>query len=174
MIILNRNLNSLKFGERTPAVYNSYYWKKIKLRKDYFRTHREGFAETFHSMPYIKAFLYISLQVWVWESCLWHLSASWWHVQGRNAPYLLPPSTNKRAGPKFIRAGELALPLTCCITWKNRPCTLPGQHSRASPRCGGCGWAGPEDMSVREQALPFVCCVVALARDRCPHFHCHF
>lgn len=27
---------------------------------------------------------------------------------------------------------QLALTLTCCSTWESRPCTSPGQHSRAS------------------------------------------
>lgn len=51
-------------------------------------------------------------------------------------PPPLSPTAGRRAGPEVIRAGELALPITCCSTWKSRPYSSPGQYSRAGCRCG--------------------------------------
>lgn len=45
-----------------------------------------------------------------------------------------------------IRTEKMVLPLTCCRTLENRPCTLPGQYSMADPHDGGPkehGRAGP-------------------------------
>jgi hypothetical protein len=39
-------------------------------------------------------------------------------------PYPLPPEAGRRAGPQVMRGGQLALPLTSCITQESRWCTL--------------------------------------------------
>lgn len=44
-----------------------------------------------------------------------------------------PPAAVRRAGPRVMRAGELALPLTSCNTQESGPYTLPEQHSRSGP-----------------------------------------
>lgn len=41
--------------------------------------------------------------------------------------YVLPVAGG-RAGPRVMRTGDLALPLTNCGTWERGPCTLSGQR----------------------------------------------
>lgn len=44
----------------------------------------------------------------------------------------------RRAGPKNIKAGKVALSLPCYNTRESRPCNSPGWYSRAGPRFGKC------------------------------------
>lgn len=82
--------------------------------------------------------------------------------------FLSLTTVGRKAGLKVIRAGELALPFTCCSTWENKACILPGQNNRTDPGCGGlAGVLEPEGMSMEELALPLDCYVVTLeARER--------
>jgi hypothetical protein len=57
-------------------------------------------------------------------------------------PPPLPSKAGGRAGPKAMRVGELAQPLTGCNTWQSGPCNSSGQHGRA----------GPEGIDVNEPA----------------------
>ena len=45
----------------------------------------------------------------------------------------LPAVASRRAGIRVTKTEELALPLTNYSNWESRPCTLPGQNSRAGP-----------------------------------------
>lgn len=61
-----------------------------------------------------------------------------------------PPVAGGRPGPASYLLqylGEL----------QQRPCTSPGQQSRAGPRCGSCWRASTKIMNVEELALPLVC-----------------
>ena len=51
----------------------------------------------------------------------------------------LPPPAVSKAVYWVMGLGELALLLTSCTTQESRPCTLPGQHSRADPGDRGTG-----------------------------------
>jgi hypothetical protein len=61
----------------------------------------------------------------------------------RCLPQPLPFDTTECGPNRVMRTEDLAPPLTCCSTWKNRPCTSPEQHRRASPRYEGCRRAVP-------------------------------
>lgn len=79
-----------------------------------------------------------------------------------------PPMTSRRPGCGVMTSGELSLPSTYCSSWESESYALFEQHSKASPRCGGCMRAGPAGLSVGLLTLPLVCWVVAMARERCP------
>ena len=54
-------------------------------------------------------------------------------------PCLLLSMARSRVGPGVMRVEEVAMPLTVCNTWENKPCTLPGQQGRAGPDFGVAG-----------------------------------
>ena len=49
------------------------------------------------------------------------------------------PDANGRDGPVVIRAGALSLTPSSCSPQESRPCTSPGQYSRAHPAGAGMG-----------------------------------
>lgn len=56
-----------------------------------------------------------------------HLSALWWHWQGRNVSHVHHPlqgTAGRRAGSKSLRAGKMPLLLTCCSNLESRPSSL--------------------------------------------------
>lgn len=59
-------------------------------------------------------------------------------------PHSLPHMVGKRAGPKVMRVGEMALSFIGYNTWENRCCILPGKPSRA----------GPENIRTGELVVP--------------------
>ena len=95
----------------------------------------------------------LSMEAWVTWS--YHLSPVWWCGQRRDnfLSSSSPPVEDRRPSPEVIRAGELALPLTCCRIWRSRPFTSPGQYiglSLMTEACvsqsleSGYGRAGPD------------------------------
>lgn len=62
-----------------------------------------------------------------WESWSHHLSAHWWHGQGRNVPHAHHPlqaTGSRRAGSKCLRAGEMALPSPAAVLGRPDPAFL--------------------------------------------------
>ena len=55
----------------------------------------------------------------------------------------LLPVAGEGPGPGVTRTGELTLPLTSCSTQESRPCTSPGEHSRAGSGDGDTGELAP-------------------------------
>ena len=77
-----------------------------------------------------------SLRAKVWKSQTCLLSAGW--CCPPPLPHPSPSMAGKRAGPKVMRVGKLAMSHTGCTTQESGPCTLPGQQGRADPGNGGC------------------------------------
>jgi len=62
-----------------------------------------------------------------------------WKRGGENAfplPRPSPSMAGRRASPEVMKVGELAKSFTGSDTLESRPCTLPGQQSRAGPQRG--------------------------------------
>lgn len=62
-----------------------------------------------------------------------------WNRLRDDVPY--HPSTHiplaaRKDAQRVMSLGEMFLQLTSCSTQESRPCTLPGQHSKASPGGG--------------------------------------
>lgn len=65
-------------------------------------------------------------------------SLSWGGLGREKSPVLLP-AVGRRAGPEFMKSGELFLPLTGYSLLESGFSTVPGQYSRASPGSKGVG-----------------------------------
>lgn len=61
-----------------------------------------------------------------------------WVVSPFSPPRPSTSTAGRRAGPRVMRVGELAMSHTSCTTQKSRPCTLLGQQGRPGPGSGGC------------------------------------
>lgn len=106
----------------------------------------------------------------LWELALAHVTT----MHGTSSS-LLSTYGRQETDPGVIRAGELAIALTSCITQNRGPCILPGQHNRADPSCRG-RQAEPKDLIVGKLTLPLLCHLVTWARkdaDPCHPLSCN-